>query len=469
MSVCTTTSDECCDTTVPTTSAAGKKISQLNILDPIIAKDDYFVVLDVTANETKRVTYETVLTYQNSGTNLSADKLPEAIIELDQELTVHIDDYGVHFPISAISGLAPNGGDTGQALVKDSNDDYNYSWHDVSSTGTGIPDVHDSDNYLRTNGAWVQSDSFDESDYYTSGDVDNIIGSISGDYTTTADFESHISDIYIHYDMSAIDHTVIQNIGVNSHDQIDTHIGTTNIHTPLNDSVTTDNNLWSANQTQDKFDEKETYLGTQLIDGQVLVSSGSDIRYWSDAGVPEAPIDTIPYAREDGSWVNIYGYIPDTFTDLQDTPNDYLTHAGKVAVVNNIETGIEFTDNSFDNLIDTPISKVGMVNKILSVNITEDSLEYVDEYDGSDKLSLIGGTLTGPLELDADPLVDNEATTKRYVDELVIIKSGINDNRPLGVVVIGTQYFSTDLGYPIWFNGVNWVTAAGAYVLPPRT
>jgi len=47
--------------------------------------------------------------------------------------------------------------------------------------------------------------------------------------------------------------------------------------------------------------------------------------------------------------------------------------------------------------------------------------------------------------------------------------NGDNNNRPLGFPTTGTQYFSTDLGYPIWFNGANWVTSAGAYVLPPRS
>ncbi len=42
-------------------------------------------------------------------------------------------------------------------------------------------------------------------------------------------------------------------------------------------------------------------------------------------------------------------------------------------------------------------------------------------------------------------------------------QSGTTTNRPT-TVVQGYQYFDTDLGHPIWWNGSNWVNASGSNV-----
>jgi len=41
---------------------------------------------------------------------------------------------------------------------------------------------------------------------------------------------------------------------------------------------------------------------------------------------------------------------------------------------------------------------------------------------------------------------------------------GTTANRPVNKLQIGQMYFDTTLGYPIWWNGKNWVNASGTVV-----
>jgi hypothetical protein len=42
--------------------------------------------------------------------------------------------------------------------------------------------------------------------------------------------------------------------------------------------------------------------------------------------------------------------------------------------------------------------------------------------------------------------------------------SGITADRPIQNIAVGQFYFDTDLGYPIWYNGTNWVDSTGGTV-----
>lgn len=74
------------------------------------------------------------------------------------------------------------------------------------------------------------------------------------------------------------------------------------------------------------------------------------------------------------------------------------------------------------------------------------------------------GVVTAPQAEISEISYDKDLTTKEYVD-FHITRSGPSASRPSGAAT-GTPYFNTDLGYPIWFDGTNWVNATGAYVLP---
>jgi hypothetical protein len=41
---------------------------------------------------------------------------------------------------------------------------------------------------------------------------------------------------------------------------------------------------------------------------------------------------------------------------------------------------------------------------------------------------------------------------------------GVTSHRPAENLQIGQQYFDTTLGYPIWYNGADWVDSSGTVV-----
>jgi hypothetical protein len=47
---------------------------------------------------------------------------------------------------------------------------------------------------------------------------------------------------------------------------------------------------------------------------------------------------------------------------------------------------------------------------------------------------------------------------------IVIPESGITASRPITDLQVGQQYFDTTLGYPIWWDGSDWVDASGTVV-----
>jgi len=87
-------------------------------------------------------------------------------------------------------------------------------------------------------------------------------------------------------------------------------------------------------------------------------------------------------------WVEISGFVPISFTELNDTPDVYMGQAGKAVIVNLTENALEFEDVSalfsgsipldFTDLNDTPSSYTGQAEKFVVVNLDEDALEFID-------------------------------------------------------------------------------------------
>jgi len=58
------------------------------------------------------------------------------------------------------------------------------------------------------------------------------------------------------------------------------------------------------------------------------------------------------------------------------------------------------------------------------------------------------------------PVTGSDAATAKYAD---LFPTGSTGSRPSGPVT-GQRFFDTTLGIPIWFNGTNWINAAGTIV-----
>ena len=58
---------------------------------------------------------------------------------------------------------------------------------------------------------------------------------------------------------------------------------------------------------------------------------------------------------------------------------------------------------------------------------------------------------------------DNTTSYEALVPLGFVVANGTTANRPTQGIT-GQTYFDTDLGYPIWFNGTDWVNATGQVV-----
>jgi len=44
------------------------------------------------------------------------------------------------------------------------------------------------------------------------------------------------------------------------------------------------------------------------------------------------------------------------------------------------------------------------------------------------------------------------------------LDSGVTADRPVNGIIVGSRYFDTTLGIPIWYDGTNWIDAQGTTV-----
>lgn len=132
-----------------------------------------------------------------------------------------------------------------------------------------------------------------------------------------------------------------------------------------------------------------------LYNGQVM-TSGID---FEETGLNEItfiyvspPEDTVLRANyEVGNCDGAGGGVPIgdlLFTDLIDTPEGYQGHSGKVLVVNNDESGIEFVKSlpgitNFIELTDTPTTFSGFENHLLKVNSEGNGIDFFNYVDNN--------------------------------------------------------------------------------------
>jgi len=73
------------------------------------------------------------------------------------------------------------------------------------------------------------------------------------------------------------DHNSLQNIGINTHIQIDDHINNLNLHRQINDAQQTATNLWSANKINSELGTKESIINKDIAGGYAGLDTNSRI------------------------------------------------------------------------------------------------------------------------------------------------------------------------------------------------
>jgi len=179
--------------------------------------------------------------------------------------------------------------------------------------------------------------------------------------------------------------------------------------------------------------KKEDSIGSPVEDFYMLTSKQDGTRIWEDP-------------------VRNFGDLHDVDTS-QATNDSFIFYNGLTWVAKPISNVLV---TSFTGLTDTPQDYSGSAHKGLKVNAQQTALEYTDLVTNTRELDDV---------IDQQPMVGDTLVyyydgMKYYWRPQAKTQAGTLSNRPINPA-IGTPYFDTSLGLPIWFNGTNWVDANG--------
>ena len=175
---------------------------------------------------------------------------------------------------------------------------------------------------------------------------------------THVQIDSHIADGTIHFSEASIDHTAIANIGINSHPIIDSHIANASIHfTQAGIDHTVIQNIGVNSHLQ--IDAAITLLNAHIADASIHF--------------PDAPADGSQYARFNNTWTVVAG---GGVTD-----HDLLTNnggAGSHAVITAhiADASIHYTVGSIDH---TLIANIGTnSHAAIDLHIADTNIHFGD-------------------------------------------------------------------------------------------
>lgn len=128
-------------------------------------------------------------------------------------------------------------------------------------------------------------------------------------------------------------------------------------------------------------DVTDYFVGViDALDGIIATKTGPNTLL-AVSEVPGLDFSVVDHSSEPGM-INVISSsdtLQQAYTDLVDTPDNYISAAGNVPVVKQTLDGMEFKPFKFITLEDTPSTLTGNAQKIVAVNPTADGLEFIDQ------------------------------------------------------------------------------------------